>query len=280
MPDEPLLKNGSRDPKDVKGYVTLWQSLMQSQGCYTGRVDGFFGSRTTAATRYFQMTHLDSKGKPLEVDGEVGKETWWAGHNPSGEAQRSHIKPKTPAGISAARRTVLAIAQKEHALGTKEIPDGSNWGDGVIKLLEGVGPNPWCCFFVWWVWKEAFGKYLWDTRHGHVQTVWRVAKANGCAHLKDKYIPIPGDMFVLLYKNTYGNYSGTGHIGYVLSVAPDGQSFNTLEGNAGNRVKVGLRSLSESSLVGFINPYKDDASSNVYEMVILEAEDVVNDSTR
>lgn len=280
MADHEILRHGSRDPKNTKGPVHLWQSLMQSQGFYTGRVDGYFGSRTTAATRYFQMTHLDSSGEPLDVDGVVGKQTWWAGYNPSGAAQKSNIQPKTPTGLTAARRKVLAIAQREHALGTHEDPDGSNWGDGVTKILDGVGPNPWCCFFVWWVWSQAHGSYLWGKRHGHVQTVWRIAKANGVAQPKEKYTPLPGDFFVMLYKNSHGNFTGSGHIGFVLSVSPDGESFNTIEGNAGNRVKVGTRSMSQSSLVGFINPYGDDASTNDYEKVLLVADNVVGDSTR
>jgi len=278
--NQPLLKHGSRDPKNVRGPVCLWQTLMQSQGFYNGRVDGFFGSRTTAATRYFQMTHLDENGEPLDVDGKVGPKTWWAGQNPSGEKQRSHIKPATPQGLSADRRKVLAISQKKHAEGTREIPDGSNWGDGVTEILEGVGPNPWCCFFVWWVWKQAFGKWLWDKRHGHVQTAWRVARAQGMAFPKEKYTPVPGDFFVMLYKNKYGNYTGSGHIGFVLSVSPDGQSFNTVEGNAGNRVKVGIRKLSQSSLVGFINPYGDDGETIDFERKVLDAESTAADSTR
>lgn len=280
MAEHPKLKHGARDPKNVQGPVCLWQSLMQSQGFYTGRIDGYFGSRTTSGTRYFQMTHLGPDGTPLDVDGVVGPDTWWAGQNPSGAAQKSLIKPKTPTGISAVRRKVLALAQREHELGTREDPDGSNWGDGVTKFLEGVGPNPWCCFFVWWVWKEANGEYLWGKRHGHVQTAWRVAKANGVAYTKDKYTPIPGDFFVLLYKNSHGNFTGTGHIGFVLSVSPDGTSFNTIEGNTANRVKVGLRKISESSLVGFINPYGDEDDDHSFEKVLLTAENVVDQNTR
>jgi len=265
----PLLKHGDTDDNRKDLFVTLWQSLMRSQGFYTGRVDGFFGSRTTSATRYFQMTHLDSSGVQLVVSGDVDGATWWAGHNPSGAAQRSHIEAHIPAGISADRRNILAVALKEHALGTCEIPDGSNWGDGVTKFLKGVGPNYWCCYFVWWVWYEVFKGWLWGQRHGGVQTVWRIGKANGTAQVKGKYTPVPGDFFVLLYKNKYGNWTGTGHIGFVLSVAPDGQSFNTIEGNTGNRVKVGLRSLTEETLVGFINPYGDDQSEIKYERKLL-----------
>lgn len=281
MEEKPLLKFGSKDPKDVKGPVCLWQSLMRSQGFYSGRIDGYFGSQTTSATRYFQMTHLGPDGEQLKVDGFVGANTWWAGENPSGAAQKSNIQPKTPAGLTEARRKVLGFAQKEHANGTHESPDGSNWGDGVIKILEGVGPNPWCCYFVWWVWMQAFGEWLWGARHGSVKTAWRVAKANGAAFAKDKYTPRPGDFFVILYRNKHGNLTGTGHIGFVLSVAPDGKSFNTVEGNTGNRVKVGLRKISESTLIGFINPYGDENQDMTFEMEILSVKnDVSTDTTR
>jgi hypothetical protein len=42
-----------------------------------------------------------------------------------------------------------SIARAEHQAGVHEDPDGSNWGDGVIKYLE-EGGSPadfWCCFF-------------------------------------------------------------------------------------------------------------------------------------
>jgi len=271
----PVLKHGSRGDA-----VKLWQSLLRSQGSYSGRVDGYFGSQTTSGTRYFQMTHIGPDGEPLEVDGIVGKNTWWAGENASGEPQRNHIKPRTPKGLPEGRKKVLEVAKEEHRKGTKEIPDGSNWGDGVTKILKGLHPAPWCCHFVWWVWKEVFGSYLWGKRHGHCMTAWRVAKSKGCAFPKKKYSPIPGDFFLMLYKNKHGNYTGSGHIGFVLSVSPDGNSFNTIEGNSGNRVKVGKRKLSQSTLVGFINPYGDADQDIKFDKVLLVADDTANSSTR
>jgi hypothetical protein len=81
------------------------------------------------------------------------------------------------------------------------------------------------------------------------------------AHLKGAYIPIPGDAFVMLYRNG-GAFTGRGHIGFVLRVEVIGGSataIDTVEGNAGNRVKVGHRSLTAPAIVGFINQYPDDA---------------------
>jgi hypothetical protein len=45
----------------------------------------------------------------------------------------------------------------------------------------------------------------------------------------------------------------TGHIGFVLQVANDGNSYNTVEGNCGNRIKIGRRDMGDPLLRGFIN---------------------------
>jgi hypothetical protein len=50
---------------------------------------------------------------------------------------------------------------------------------------------------------------------------------------------------------------GTGRIGFVLRVvkARNATAFSTLEGNCGNRVKVGCRQMDQSILVGFVYQY-------------------------
>lgn len=234
----------------------LLQALLQHHGAYSGRLDGFFGSQTLSAVRYFQMTHLGPDKRPLKVDGIVGTATWWALHNASGPAQRYNLAGTIPEGLSDARAAALRIALGEHAAGVREIPDGSNWGDGVIKYLPGY-PAPWCCFFVWWVMREATGAWLWGEQQGHVASAWSSARDSDAAFLKGKYAPVPGDMFVMLYRNSHGNLTGKGHIGFVLGVSADGNQFTTVEGNAGNRVKMGLRSMGEDTLIGFINPFND-----------------------
>ena len=244
----PLLAHGSKGE-----YVKILQALLQSQGFFDGEIGGNFLSKTLQAVQYFQQTHLGPDGQFLEVDGEVGDDTWWALQNPSGEPQRSGIDPRIPEGISEARVKLLTVALQEHAAGVKEIPDGSNWGGGVTKYLQDIGPAPWCCYFYSWVFQQSEGTYPLGTRHGHCLTFWKAAKLVGKAFDKKSYVPIPGDAFIMLYRSHKGTLTGSGHIGFVLSVSPDGKSFNTIEGNAGNRVKVGTRQVSQSTLEGFIN---------------------------
>lgn len=259
----PILRHGDRGTN-----VRILQAMLQSQGFFDGETNGNFLSKTLAAVQYFQQTHLGPDGKFLEVDGIVGPNTWWALENPVGAPQRSFIDPRIPDGISEARQKLLSIALNEHRLGVKESPLGSNWGDGVTKYLEGIGPAPWCCYFYSWVYKQVHNEWPLDARHGHCLTFWKAAKKFDKAHDKDVYVPIPGDAFLMLYRGNKGTLTGSGHIGFVLSVAPDGKAFNTIEGNTGDRVKVGTRFMSQSTLEGFINLH--DMNKD-FERVLLPA---------
>jgi hypothetical protein len=264
--------------KDKGEDVKLLQSLLQSQGYFAGAIGGNFLEQTRQAVVYFQQTHIGPDGTALEVDGEVGKATWWALLNPSGDAQKSRI-PSTPAGaLSPMRAKALEVASAEHKAGTCEQPDGSNWGDGVTKYLqEGDSPPaPWCCFFWSWCVRRAMGAPPFGEPMGHVLTTWTKAGKKGWAKNKGSYSPIPGDAFVMLYRNSSGKLTGTGHIGFVLRVdrAKNPKAFNTIEGNCGNRVKVGLREMDQSSLVGFINQYPDTEQGSEWETGLITAVDV------
>ena len=259
----PTLKYGDKG-NDVK----VLQAILQSQGFFDGEIAGNFLSKTLQSLQYFQQTHQGPDGQFLEVDGVVGPNTWWALENPVGDAQRSFIDPRIPDGICEARQNLLSTALNEHKIGVTELPGGSNWGDGVTKYLEGIGPAPWCCYFYSWVYHQVHAAYPLDARHGHCLTFWKAAKKFEKAHDRKVYVPIPGDAFVMLYRSNKGTLTGSGHIGFVLSVSPDGKAFNTIEGNAGDRVKVGTRYMSQSTLEGFINLH--DMNKD-FERVLLPA---------
>ncbi len=67
-------------------------------------VNGHFDEVTEDAVSYFQMTHVDENGEPLDVDGQVGPNTWWALYNPSGELQRNHYEGVIPGASAVAAR--------------------------------------------------------------------------------------------------------------------------------------------------------------------------------
>lgn len=247
--------NPNASPASIEA-VQYLQSALLSQGLQlkpTGRYD----SQTQAAVVYFQQTHQNSKGKPLEPDAWVGQQTWWAIQNPSGSTQRSFLEGGIPAGLSKPRQAILRAAIKEHQAGTHEIPDGSNYGDGVTKFLEGVGPAAWCCYSVSWVFKAATGSWPLGKRFGLCAALWAEAKKQGRTYTAEQKLPVPGDAFVLLYRGADGKLLGTGHTGFVSELGAEADLdkllFGTLEGNMGNRFKRGRRPVQFSTLAGFID---------------------------
>jgi hypothetical protein len=269
---------------DTGDLVKVVQTVLRSQGYFSGAIGGNFLEKTRAAVVYFQQTHLGPEGDPLPVTGEVAMDTWWALYHPSGAGQQSHL-PSAPSTLLTPLRTaVLDLASGEHRAGICEIPDGSNWGGGVSKYLQAAGSagNPWCCFFWSWCVHAATGAHPFGRPMGHVLTTWRRAQAKGWARDKAGYAPIPGDAFVMLYRNKKGSLSGTGHIGFVLRTdrVQNARAFNTVEGNCGNRVKVGRREMSQGTLIGFINQYPAEEQPTSWEAGLVAASDVAGSGTR
>lgn len=245
----------SRSARNTVEVVRIVQSLLQSRGFYAGRrIDGKFGPATEEAVRYFQMCNRNAKGKPLDVDGVVGPETWAALHATTVQVPLPQVPFSViPQGLNKQRQALLERAWKEFANGTKEVPRGANYGDGVTKFLEGIGPAPWCMLSASWLFKDVTGDWPMGVRYGLVLEFWRSAKRGGTAIPLGTERPLPGDFFVLLDKNSKGQLRGTGHTGFVVSVSPDGKKYNTLAGNEGDAYQFGSRSFSQDTLVGFVS---------------------------
>jgi peptidoglycan hydrolase-like protein with peptidoglycan-binding domain len=265
------------------------QSILVAQGFLTGEVSGTFDAATRDAVSYFQQSHLGRDGEFLEVDGVVGPNSWWALRHPVGAPQRSNIPaepteggvPKIiPKGLTPLRVEQLKIVVAEH--GVKEVPNGSNWGPGV-KKYGGIKGKPWCCWFWSWGNKQVFGSYTLGGKLGRCMTAWNRANDRGMAHEKGDYIPIPGDGFVMLYRNGNGKFNGRGHIGYVLRTkVEDGKAtvINTVEGNSANRVKIGRRKLSSKDIVGFINPFPPEEQPTGWETGVVQGAKTADLTTR
>lgn len=240
--------------------VRYLQQALISQG-YTVKPTGKYDNATIGAVMDFQATHLDSKGTHLLVDGWVGKSTWWAIQNPSGAAQISNIDSMIRKGLSVDRKAILRTAFSDHARGVKEVPDGANYGDGVTRYLEDIGPAFWCCAAVSTWHKDAKDAWPFGTRFVSVAALWKKAGELGRAvPISTRPVPCPGDAFVFLYRNSRGALTGLGHIGLVAATAANGVMFNTVEGNVGNRVKVSLRDIDNPVLVGFVDFFGDRAA--------------------
>ena len=272
MNNKPVLRLGSTGES-----VEELQHILIQQGYGFGQlvVNGLYDEVTEDAVGYFQMTHIGEDGESLEIDGWVGKNTWWALYNHSGVSQRNYFDLYIPDDIGESRNALLKVALFEHQFGVHEEPNGSNWGDGVIKY----GGEPgwaWCCLFTSWVANQAFNGYPLNAKFASCYQAWKQAVKLGFTKMSN---PVPGDQFMMLYTNSAGQLKGTGHTGYVLAVSEDGKWINTVEGNAGNRVKIGKRLVSQ--MYGFINFFGDAGSLGQWKVGLVgNAPSTVNDGTR
>ncbi len=231
--------------------VVNLQRLLSSQGYFKDRIPahGIFEDVTHDNVIEYQFQHVDKDGLPLKADGIVGNKTWWALKNPSGEAQRNHLQPLLPEGLTAKRQLLLRLIFDEHAKPVFEVPDGSNrsididgyWGPTGVRGL------PWCCAFVSWALHEILDAYPIEGKHHlGVQAMWRAAQRSEM----ESTAPKPGDVFIQLKPQ------GKGHTGFVVGVSDNGKSIYTGEGNCGNRLKIGLRK--KSSINHFVDCLQDD----------------------
>lgn len=272
MSDKPFLKFGSKG-LDVARLV----KLLESHGCTPSpqvtASSPRFGRAIENMVMYFQMTHLNTNGNWLDVDGQVGKNTWLALEHGDDDAQRSHLKPVVPEGIEGNRKAILETAIGEHGIredtGRKNEKGEklTNRGKDVDKYLPNwvtsdptTDGQPWCAYFISWVVKEVYGRHLLGRPVARVWKAYERASKEGRWTPKGAEVPTPGDAFVLLYDDEYTSVNCTGHIGFVLQVSEDGRSYNTIEGNCADRVKVGQRTLDDPTLRGFINIVGDKAS--------------------
>jgi hypothetical protein len=267
MTQQPTMFVGSSGPA-----VEVLVGLLRAQGFWPSTAGpAEFTPELELAVKDFQRTHIGPDKAFLSADGVIGPNTWWALHHPSGRDQQSGIVATIPVGVGPRRRRVLEVALSEHAKGVAEQPDGSNRGPDVERYLptwvrEGsaAGP-PWCCFFYSWVVREALGEWPLGARVGSCaqarsragqRSLWKPKSMAGSE-------PIPGDAFVM------DRGGGHGHIGFVLRVSEDGKQINTVEGNCGNRVKLGLRSLADPEIVGYIAVVEDEPTTAFERGIVL-----------
>lgn len=253
--------------KDVRSL----QSHLKKLGYFKGACKGNYLTLTRQAVIDFQLQHIDPQTKkPLDVDGIVGKATARAINEPDGGPQKNNFKPFAgKRTMPSTREAVLNLAKKLHGENIREIPRGSNWGDGVIQFGGRKG-WAWCALFLTWLWKKAGVDLTGLKGRAAVRNCWRWAKKYGMDYDADSTNPIawlPGN--ALLYLN--GN--GTGHIRMIAEVVlwPDGRikECNYYGGNEGHRLKFGHIEiwgikkdgsyyLKSKKFKGSINPFNDD----------------------
>jgi hypothetical protein len=250
--------------------IRALQSEFVQQGFLRKHTSGSFLKPTVLAVKSFQLLHQDHNGKQLISDGIVGEKTWKAIKNPYGNFQRSFIKLQIPEGISQARFKTLETAEKEYYSQATELTQSYDKREFNL-LYDSTGFGQWDCFFWSGCTVPITGRYPLHAKFGSSKSAWFKAKALKIATTKEEYIPMPGDAFVTGFLNKDRLIGG--HIGFVVRVERDpinGIRFNTIEGCFGNRIKVGLRSMNDENLIGFINHYKDGQQDSMTEQGVFE----------
>jgi hypothetical protein len=184
-------------------------TLLVARG-YLDQPTSVFGRRVKAAVEEFQARHVDSRGRPLVVDGKAGPLTWWALRNPD----NSRLLDKPP------------------PIGFQELPPGgSPAGRGALAAAIGdnvtATPANWCAGFVSWCHSQAPGgapfRYSLGARDIRFQF-----KDRGWTYDPGERLPQPGDI-VVWWRGQPDDWRG--HIGLVHHAA-DGVLY-TIEGNKG-----------------------------------------------
>lgn len=190
-----------------------------------------FDNAVRKAVKDFQARHLDSRGRPLSVDGVVGPLTWWALENADNRTLFVNPPPTItlPRGGGSARgRAALQVAIDEINDGSCEI-GVNNSGRYVTKYLNGlvVAPANWCAGFASWCFDQHEDGCPWNYSLGarDIRTQFR---RRGWLYQVDKQLPAPGDLIFWWREQPTG---WKGHIGIVHQCA-DGIVY-VIEGNKG-----------------------------------------------
>jgi len=227
-----VIKVGEADASVVQAIRKQLGSMMAGDSDPATHLDpqaAVFDADVKRVVKLFQARHVDSAGRPLKQDGEIGSLTWEAlfGIGTIAVADTSD---------SDLLEQVLVVAAREEAKKVREIPVNSNRGPDVVKYLTRAGAAaglPWCCAFVYYCFDEA-AKTQGLPKNPMVRTAgcldhWNKAVAKGAARVPaaaataDPSLLKPGMIFIM----DFGK--GAGHTGLIETVV--GGILSTIEGN-------------------------------------------------
>lgn len=231
-----IIKMGEKDATIVRAIKIRLNEMVGTES-NLNIDDPTFGQKMKQVVKLFQARHVDSMGRPLSQDGEIGSLTWSALFGT--DMVQSNSSPASPY-----LGCVLAKAAEQEAKQVREVPVNSNRGPEVEEYLEraGVEPgNPWCCAFVYWCFDEAAASS--GRENPMVQTAgcldhWNRAVSHGGRLISagnavaNPGLVAPGMVFIM------DHGSGKGHTGLVEKV--EGGLLTTIEGNTdGSKTREG-----------------------------------------
>ena len=226
-----VIKMGEQDARIVRALKTQLNkslALAGEQRIVLDPGNPVFGPKVKQAVQLFQARHVDSEGRPLKPDGELGAISW-------GVLFGDETVAASEAPRDAFLGEVIAVALAEEAKTIREIPANSNRGPVVEAYLASVGlrgGNPWCCAFTYWCFEQAArqrGRGNPMVRTGGCLDHWRKAPDQGARRIvkadavNDPRLLAPGMAFIMEFGG------GKGHTGFIVAVR--GGMIDTVEGN-------------------------------------------------
>lgn len=226
-----IIKSGEEDARIVTALKVQLNKALSAESDASLRLnpdDPAFGPRMKRVVKLFQSRNVDSDGRPLKQDGEVGSITW-------GILFGAAAVPVSEVSQDPLLAAVLQTACSEETKQVREVPKNSNRGPEVDEYLRRAGVSPglsWCCAFVYWCFDEA--SHGMGSPNPMVKTAgcldhWKRASARGAKLIPAKTavenpaLVQPGMVFIM------DHGGGLGHTGLVEIVT--GGILTTIEGN-------------------------------------------------
>ena len=267
------------------------QRLLKQEGFFDYPINNTFDEYTKSQVEYFQSTHNNKDKKMLDIDGKVGNETWWALNHASGEYQTLHIIDNAlkinsnlkllPGKLTPMRMAVGEIAFREYNFKVKEEPNGSNWGNR-IPLYGGRPGWAWCLLFALFCEREGgaeipkrdgtnkiFASCWQFYKYAKTQKNWVYPISS-----KDPRARLPMNIVLWLHSG------GKGHAGIAMGFNKNLETFNTIEGNKGNRLAFVERNTKSKDLTCMINPFPDEEQPFDFERKLIKAKSGEGGNTR
>jgi hypothetical protein len=212
----------------IKRQLNIALGLNEVRGQRLDPRDGNYGPRTRDMVKLFQARQVDSDGRPLKQDGEIGPVTW-------ARLFGTDNVPLVERATSPFLARVLQIAGREEDRAVREVPANSNRGPDVERYLASTRTPPgssWCAAFVYWCCQEA--AVALNRKNPVVRTAgcldhWNRSVAAGAKRLTraavgaDMSLLTPGMIFIM------DHGGGFGHTGLIERIE-DGK-LKTIEGN-------------------------------------------------
>lgn len=268
----------------IKDYLEISKDIVwDSSGDTTKKVRSFYDGviideEIENTIKAFQNTQTRSiellrPAEPLKSDGQIGPKTWAKLFTKNSDTSTDFFDIKhSTNSLTEFRKEIVKLAILEYGKNIIETPLGSNYHPEIDKYLSeryksrppGEDRPPWCCFFVTWLLLRVG---VATRLEGSTNRFWKSIKGNGERIISSEFdnsvsfdyvekgiVLMPGDIFIMQYRNRQGSFTGKGHVGVVIGTFEDKSKdkvyYYTIEGNSNNRLNVCVRDSDHKDIVG------------------------------